>query len=58
MKPKVICYFFTMLLVTGMIACGGDDPEPETTQTETPNHDIISTSGSNADCGKRYRLRC
>ena len=36
MKPKAIYYFVIMLLVTGMIACGGDDPEPETTETETP----------------------
>ena len=36
MKPKAIYYFFIMLLVTGMIACGGDDPEPETTETDTP----------------------
>ena len=36
MKPKVICYFIIMLLVTGMIACGGDDPEPESTETQTP----------------------
>ena len=34
MKPKAICYFVIMLLVTGMIACGGDDPEP--TEAETP----------------------
>ena len=37
MKPKAIYYFVIMLLVTGMIACGGDDPEPETTETETPS---------------------
>ena len=37
MKPKTICYFITMLLVTGMIACGADDPEPETTEAETPS---------------------
>ena len=37
MKPKAICYFVIMLLVTGMIACGGDDPEPEATETETPS---------------------
>ena len=36
MKPKAICYFIIMLLVTGMIACGGDDSEPESTQTEQP----------------------
>ena len=36
MKPKAICYFIIMLLVTSMIACGGDDPEPESTATETP----------------------
>ncbi len=36
MKPKAICYFMIMLLVTGMIACGGDDPEPESEQTQTP----------------------
>ena len=36
MKPKAICYFIIMLLVTGMIACGGDDTEPESTETETP----------------------
>ena len=36
MKPKAICYFIIMLLVTGMIACGGDDPEPESTETQTP----------------------
>ena len=36
MKPKAICYFVSMLLVTGMIACGGDDPEPEATETATP----------------------
>jgi ketosteroid isomerase-like protein len=35
MKPKAICYFVIMLLVTGMIACGGDDTEPEETQTPT-----------------------
>ena len=36
MKPKAICYFIIMLLVTGMIACGGDDPEPEPEKTQTP----------------------
>ena len=36
MKPKAICYFAIMLLITGMIACGGDDPEPESTETEQP----------------------
>ena len=36
MKPKAICYFTIMLLITGMIACGGDDPEPESTATEQP----------------------
>lgn len=36
MKPKAICYFIIMLFVTGMIACGGDDPEPESTETQTP----------------------
>lgn len=37
MRPKAIYYFIIMLLVTGMIACGGDDdPEPEETKTATP----------------------
>ena len=36
MKPKAIYYFMIMLLVTGMIACGGDDPETESEQTQTP----------------------
>ena len=35
MRPKAIYYFMIMLLVTGMIACGGDDPEPEETKTPT-----------------------
>ena len=35
MKPKVIYCFMIMLLVTGMIACGGDDPEPEPEGTQT-----------------------
>lgn len=35
MQPKAICYFMIMLLVTGMIACGGDDPEPEAEETQT-----------------------
>ena len=36
MRPKAIYYFMVMLLVTGMIACGGDDdPEPSETQTPT-----------------------
>ena len=35
MKPKVIYYFMIMLLATGMIACGGDDPEPEAEETQT-----------------------
>ncbi len=36
MKPKAICYFVIMLLVTGMIACGGDDPDPESIETPPP----------------------
>ena len=36
MRPKAIYYFIIMLLVTGMIACGGDeDPEPAETKTPT-----------------------
>lgn len=36
MRPKAIYYFIIMLLVTGMIACGGDDdPEPAETKTAT-----------------------
>ena len=35
MKPKAIYYFIVMLLVTGMIACGGDD-DPEPAETKTP----------------------
>ena len=35
MRPKAIYYFIIMLLITGMIACGGDDPEPAETQTPT-----------------------
>ena len=36
MRPKAIYYFIIMLLVTGMIACGGDDdPEPAETKTTT-----------------------
>lgn len=34
MKPKAICYFIIMLLTIGMIACGGDDPEPESAEAE------------------------
>ena len=34
MKPKAIYYFIIMLLTTGMIACGGDDPEPEPSEAE------------------------
>lgn len=36
MRPKAIYYFIIMLLVTGIMACGGDDPEPEETKTTTP----------------------
>ncbi|RKU27478.1 hypothetical protein C6499_11830 [Candidatus Poribacteria bacterium] len=36
MRPKAIYYFIIMLLVTGMIACGGDDDsEPAETKTAT-----------------------
>ena len=35
MKPKAIYYFMIMLLITCMIACGGDDPEPEAEETQT-----------------------
>lgn len=35
MRPKAIYYFIIMLLITGMIACGGDDPEPAETKTPT-----------------------
>ena len=36
MRPKAIYYFIIMLLVTGMIACGGDeDPDPAETKTPT-----------------------
>ena len=35
MRPKAIYYFIIMLLVTGMIACGGDD-DPEPAETKTP----------------------
>ncbi len=35
MRPKAIYYFIIMLLITGMIACGGDDPEPAETRTPT-----------------------
>ena len=36
MKPKAICYFIIVLLVTGMIACGGDDGDSEPAETQTP----------------------
>ena len=35
MRPKAIYYFSIMLLITGMIACGGDD-DPEPAETKTP----------------------
>lgn len=35
MRPKAICYLIIMLLITGMIACGGDDDDSEPTETET-----------------------
>ena len=35
MRPKAIYYFIIMLLITGMIACGGDD-DPEPSETKTP----------------------
>ena len=35
MRPKAICYLIVMLLITGMIACGGDDDDSEPTKTET-----------------------
>ena len=35
MRPKAICYLIVMLLITGMIACGGDDDAPESAKTET-----------------------
>ena len=37
MRPKAIYYFIVMLLVTGMMACGGDDvDDAEPTETKTP----------------------
>ena len=37
MKPKAIYYFIVMLLVTGMIGCGGDDvDDSEPAETKTP----------------------
>ncbi len=37
MRPKAIYYFFVMLLVTGMIGCGGDDvDDSEPAETKTP----------------------
>ncbi len=37
MKPKAIYYFIIMLLVTSMVACGGDDvDDTEPTETKTP----------------------
>ena len=36
MKPKAICYLMIMLLITGMIACGGDDDDTEPAETKTP----------------------
>ena len=36
MKPKAICYLMIMLIITGMVACGGDDDDTESTETETP----------------------
>ena len=46
MKPKAICYFSIMLLVVGMIACGGDEPEPESSDTQAPT---TTTSSQPAD---------
>ena len=34
MKPKAIYYFIVMLLVTGMMACGGDDSDSEPAETK------------------------
>ena len=34
MRPKAIYYFIIMLLVTGMIACGADDDDPEPAETK------------------------
>ena len=36
MRPKAICYLMIMLLITGIIACGGDDDDTEPAETKTP----------------------
>ena len=44
MRPKAICYLIIMLLVTGMIACGGDDDDSEQpAETQTPTTSTSQT---------------
>lgn len=44
MRPKAICYFIIMLLVTGMIACGGDDSDTESAEEAETSTTTSSTS--------------